>query len=47
MHDLLTDNRYMWAGRSNYVELNPGVLPGHVFSLRTRTRTEADFDYYM
>ena len=47
VHDLLTDNRYMWSGRTNYVELNPSVLPAHIFSLRTRTRTEQDFDYYM
>ena len=47
VHDLLTDYRFMWAGRSNYVELNPGILPAHVLSLRSRARTEADFDYYM
>ena len=46
VHDLLTDNRYFWSGWQNYVDLNPQVLPAHVFSLRPRLRTEQDFDYY-
>jgi starch synthase (maltosyl-transferring) len=46
VHDLLTDNRYMWSGRSNYVELDPHNRPAHIFSLRRRIRTEQDFDYY-
>lgn len=47
VHDLLTDNHYIWSGRQNYVELDPHTLPAHVFSLRMRARTEQDFDYYM
>lgn len=47
VHDLLTDNRFMWSGRRNYIELNPHNLPAHIFSLRMQTRTEHDFDYYM
>lgn len=31
VHDLLTDARYSWQGSRNYVQLNPGVLPAHVF----------------
>ena len=31
MHDLLTDKKYVWQGSRNYVELNPAVLPAHVF----------------
>jgi starch synthase (maltosyl-transferring) len=46
VHDLLTDNRYMWSGRQNFVELNPSVLPAHIFSLRRRVLSEQDFDYY-
>jgi starch synthase (maltosyl-transferring) len=46
VHDLLTDNRYMWSGKQNYVELDPQVLPAHIFSLRRRVLTEQDFDYY-
>jgi len=45
--DLLTDTRYFWAGRQNYVQLNPQILPAHVFSLRRRVRSERDFDYFM
>ncbi len=47
VHDLLSDNRFMWSGRQNYVELNPQNLPAHIFSLRVGSRTEHDFDYYM
>lgn len=46
-HDLLTDNRYIWSGRSNYVELNPRILPAHIFRVRRKVRTEHDFDYYL
>ena len=35
MHDLLTDTRYTWRGRSNYVALNPhSEQAAHVFRLR-------------
>ncbi|HSJ15005.1 MAG TPA: alpha-1,4-glucan--maltose-1-phosphate maltosyltransferase [Longimicrobiales bacterium] len=32
-HDLLSDARYTWNGAWNYVELNPHVVPAHVFRL--------------
>jgi starch synthase (maltosyl-transferring) len=47
VHDLLGGARYLWNGSRNYVELNPHVLPAHVFLLRRRVHTERDFDYYM
>ena len=31
MNDLLTDKKYTWQGSRNYVELNPTVLPAHIF----------------
>ena len=31
VHDLLTDARYVWHGSRNYVQLNPTVLPAHIF----------------
>jgi starch synthase (maltosyl-transferring) len=34
MHDLLTDVRYVWHGSRNYVQLNPTVLPAHIFRVR-------------
>jgi starch synthase (maltosyl-transferring) len=47
VHDLLTGARYLWQGARNYVELNPSVLPGHIFKVRRRVRTERDFDYFL
>ncbi len=46
MHDLLTDARYLWQGERNYVELNPHVVPAHVFRVRRRIRSERDFEYF-
>ncbi len=34
VHDLLSDARYLWHGARNYVELDPHVLPAHVFRVR-------------
>ena len=31
LHDLLSDSHYTWQGEWNYVELNPHLMPGHVF----------------
>ena len=34
VHDLLSDGRYTWRGRQNYVELDPEIQPAHVFRVR-------------
>jgi starch synthase (maltosyl-transferring) len=34
VHDLLTDVGYVWHGSRNYVQLNPAVLPAHIFRVR-------------
>lgn len=47
VHDLVADARYIWNGPRNYVQLNPQVIPAHIFRLRRRVQTEHDFDYYM
>ncbi|MGA6925551.1 MAG: alpha-1,4-glucan--maltose-1-phosphate maltosyltransferase, partial [Desulfosarcina sp.] len=47
MHDLLGDGRFLWQGSRNYVELSPQSMPAHIFRIRTRVRTEQDFDYFM
>jgi len=47
VHDLLSDDKYIWQSERNFVELNPHVLPAHVFRVHRRLRREADFDYYM
>ena len=46
VHDLLTEARYIWQGPRHYVELNPNVVPAHVFRIRQRVRTEQDFEYF-
>ena len=33
VHDLLTDDRYAWAGARNYVELRPSALPAHILRI--------------
>ncbi|MCF6147946.1 MAG: alpha-1,4-glucan--maltose-1-phosphate maltosyltransferase [Candidatus Kuenenia sp.] len=47
VHDLLSDEKYVWQGEKNYVELHPDVTPAHIFRIRKRLRKETDFDYYM
>ena len=47
VHDLIGDNRHLWTGRRNFVELNPEVEPAHVFRIRRKIRTERDFDYFL
>jgi starch synthase (maltosyl-transferring) len=34
VHDLLSDARYTWRGRRNYVELDPEIQPAHIFRVR-------------
>jgi starch synthase (maltosyl-transferring) len=46
VHDLLSDARYQWRGPRNYVELNPHVVPVHIFEVRKGARGEKDFEYY-
>jgi starch synthase (maltosyl-transferring) len=47
VHDLLSDARYLWQGLSNFVELNPQIVPAHIFAVRRKVRTERDFDYFL
>jgi starch synthase (maltosyl-transferring) len=47
VHDLLSDDKYIWQGERNYVELNPQVLPANIFRVRKRLKRETDFDYFM
>jgi starch synthase (maltosyl-transferring) len=34
VHDLLSDARYVWHARRNYVELDPEIQPAHIFRVR-------------
>jgi starch synthase (maltosyl-transferring) len=47
MHDELSNARYLWHGARHYVELQPQVVPAHIFRVRHRIRTERDFEYYL
>jgi starch synthase (maltosyl-transferring) len=47
VHDLLTDERYLWRGSRNYVLLHPQTKPAHVFRVRRWLSREQDFDYYL
>jgi starch synthase (maltosyl-transferring) len=33
VHDLLSGARYAWGGRTNYVRLDPAILPAHILHL--------------
>ncbi|MFP4071850.1 MAG: alpha-1,4-glucan--maltose-1-phosphate maltosyltransferase, partial [Desulfovibrionales bacterium] len=46
-HDLLGDDKFIWHGDRNFVELDPNVLPARIFRIRKRIKTETDFDYFM
>ena len=46
-HDLLTDERYFWSGRRNFVQLSPFSIPAHILKIRRHVRSENDFDYFM
>jgi starch synthase (maltosyl-transferring) len=47
VHDLLGEEKYIWQGERNYVELNPQVLPANIFRVRKRLKKETDFDYFL
>jgi starch synthase (maltosyl-transferring) len=47
VHDLVSDARYLWEGARNFVEIDPEIMPGHVFALRRLVHREQSFDYYL
>ena len=47
VEDLLTGTRYLWKGPRAFLEISPALLPAQIFSVRRRTRTERQFDYYV
>lgn len=46
VHDLVGDDKFIWHGEYNYVELDPRIIPFHIFRVNRRLRREVDFDYY-
>jgi len=47
MHDLLSNQRFLWQGGRNFIRLDPHSVPAHVFVVRRRMRDERDFDYFL
>jgi starch synthase (maltosyl-transferring) len=47
VHELLSGARYTWHGPRNYVQLNPHVVPAHIFRIRRKVRSERDFEYFL
>jgi len=47
VHELLGDEKHIWMGEWNRVELNPQVLPAHVYTIYRSFRRESDFDYFI
>ncbi|MBC8414014.1 alpha-1,4-glucan--maltose-1-phosphate maltosyltransferase [bacterium] len=47
VHDLLSDAKYIWHGKKNFIELDPKILPAHIFRVRKKLKRENDFDYFM
>lgn len=47
VHDLLSGAHYLWQGARNYIELDPSIVPAHIFLVRRHIRSEQDFDYFM
>jgi starch synthase (maltosyl-transferring) len=47
VHDLLSHARHSWHGPRNFVQMNPHVVPAHIFRIRRRVRTERDFEYFL
>jgi starch synthase (maltosyl-transferring) len=46
MHDLLSNQRYLWRGRHNFILLDPQHASAHVFCLRRNLSHESGFDYF-
>ena len=47
VHELLSNARYTWHGPRNFVQLNPQVVPAHIFRIRRKVRSEKDFEYFL
>jgi starch synthase (maltosyl-transferring) len=36
VHDLITGSKYTWKGEWSYTELNPSILPFHLFRIEKK-----------
>lgn len=46
VHDMLSGDQHLWQGEKAYVELNPHIIPAHIFRVRKKLNKENQFDYY-
>jgi starch synthase (maltosyl-transferring) len=46
VHDLLSDEWFLWEGSRNYVILDPQRTPAHIFRIHRHMHTERDFPTY-
>ncbi len=47
VHDLIGDDKYVWEGERNFVQIDPRVMPGNIFRVRKKLKRETDFDYFL
>jgi len=47
MHELLSEDKFIWQGEWNGVQLDPEAAPARIFRIRTWLRREVNFDYYL
>ena len=47
VHDLIGDDKFIWQGERNAIDLDPRMLPARIFRLRRKLKRETDFDYYL
>ena len=47
VHDVLADQRYLWNGPRNFLQLEPSRSPAHILVVRKQIRSEQDFDYFL
>ena len=47
VEDLIGATHAEWRGAHNFVQLDPQVLPAHIFAIRSEVRTEHDFNYFV
>ena len=47
MHDVLSNQRFLWQGAHHFIRVDPHSVPAHIFVVRRRSRDERDFDYFI
>ncbi|KXA94822.1 hypothetical protein AKJ36_02185 [candidate division MSBL1 archaeon SCGC-AAA259I07] len=47
VHDLFNEEKFVWNGEWNYIELDPKEKPAHIFLVKKKLRREKDFDYFV